>query len=180
MFQFQNFGTETFFPGTKEKHRERNFFPGTKQRLRKRNFLSGKTRTVPTAGSWQTFQFQNFGTETFSMVGFHHVKPFSSKILELKLLNGWVSSCQTFQFQNYGTETFSMVGFHHVKPFSSKISELKLSQWLDLIMSNLSVTLGPFKNFYFRNFGTVLFWEQNWIEFQYSGAIRLERQFECL
>ena len=32
-----------------------------------------------------------------------------------------------------------MVGFHHVKPFSSKISELKLSQWLDLIMSNLSV-----------------------------------------
>ena len=97
--------------------------------------------------SCQTFHFQNFGTETFSMVGFDHVKPFSSKILELNFFHGWIWSCQTFQFQNFGTETLSMVGLHHVKPFSSKILELKLSQWLGFITSNVSVP--KFRNWIF-------------------------------
>ena len=146
------------------------------------NFLSGWI------WSCRTFQFQNCGTETFSVVGFDHVEPFSSKISELKLsqwldlimsnlsvpkfrnwnfLSGWIWSCRTFQFQSFGTETFSMVWLDHVEPFSSKISELK--PW------------GPLKTFYFRNFGTDFFsGKNNWFEFQYSGALRFERQFECL
>jgi len=183
-----------FFPGTKRKIRERNFFRERNKKLQERNFLSGKTQKVSMAASCQTFQFQNFGTETFSIVRFHHVKSFSSKISELKLsrwldfimsnlsvpkfrnwnsLDGWISSCQTFQFQNFGTETLLMVGFDHVEPFSSKILELKLSRWFDLIMSSLSVP--KFRNwnlgalyFYFRIFGTDFFLEKKTIGLNFN------------
>ena len=94
----KNFGNETFSGNETKNFGNETFFRERNEKLRERNFLSGKPPKVSMAGS-----------------------------------------CQTFQFQNFGTETFSVVGFDHVEPFSSKILELKLSEWLDLIMSNLSV-----------------------------------------